>query len=485
MKSLTRWFVSSIALSALIGMAAPPPAVAQRSQASAAAQSAAVATSAAFGAGGAVSAEYERQSDSLYRAAQNAMNDGDYRRAAALFAQVVERYPRSSVAPQALYYRGLSLFRVGGSESLTTARETVESMIERFPAEARRMDAGALRMRICGELAQRGDARCAQEVARAAQSGGQGTGQGAGQGATAQQGESCPGENDDSDVRIMALNSLLQMNADQAVPLLERVLSRRDACSVGMRRKAVFILSQKRTDRTADLLLRVAREDPSAEVREQAIFWLGNTRDPRVVDILADIVRNSNDPAAQEKAIFALSQTRSERAYEFLRDIAGNARASDRVREQAIFWLGQNRNASTSAFLRELYGRETDEGIKDKIIFQLSQRRDAESQQWLLGIAMNERESPQMRKQALFWAGQQRAVSGSDLGSIYDRVSDREMKEQVIFVLSQRNDSTAIDKLMDIVRRDPDSKLRSNAMFWLGQKRDPRVIRFLEEIINK
>jgi HEAT repeat protein len=482
MKSLTRWFVSPLALSALVAIATPPPAVAQRAQASAAAQSAATATSTAFGAGASVTADDERQSDSLYRAAQNAMNDGDYRRAAELFARVVERYPRSSVAPQALYYRGLSLFRVGGSESLTTAREAVESMIQRFPAEARRMDAGALRIRICGELAQRGDARCAQEVARAAQSGAE---QGAGQGGTAQQGETCPSENDDSDVRIMALNSLLQMNADQAVPLLERVLSRRDACSEGMRKKAVFILSQKRTDRTVDMLLRVAREDPSAAVREQAIFWLGNTRDPRVVDILADIVRTSTDPAAQEKAIFALSQTRSERAYEILRDIAGNTRASDRAREQAIFWLGQNRNASTSAFLRELYGRETDEGIKDKIIFQLSQRRDGESQQWLLGIAMNERESLQMRKQALFWAGQQHAVSGSDLGTIYDRVGDREMKEQVIFVLSQRNDSTAIDKLMDIVRRDPDSRLRSNAMFWLGQKRDPRVIRFLEEIINK
>jgi HEAT repeat protein len=482
MSSLTRWFVPPLALSALVAIATPPPAAAQRSVASgvATAQSSAHATSAASaGLGGPLDAAYERQSDSLYRAAQNAMNDGDYRRAAALFAQVASRYPRSSVAPQALYYRAFSLFRVGGSESLTTALETVDSMISRFPAEARRTDAGELRVRICGELAQRGDAKCAQDLATTAQGGSQGGAR------SAQQGQSCPSENDDSDERIMALNTLLQMNAEQAMPLLERVLARRDACSEVLRKKAVFIVSQKRTERTADILLRVAREDPSTAVREQAIFWLGNTRDPRVVDILGDIVRNSNDPAMQEKAIFALSQTRNERAFEFLRDMAGNARASERVREQAIFWLGQNREASTSTFLRELYAKETDESIKDKIIFQLSQRRDADSQQWLLGIAMNERESLKMRKQALFWAGQQRTISVGDLGSIYDRVGEREMKEQVIFVLSQRRDSTAIDKLIDIVRRDPDSKLRSNAMFWLGQKRDPRVIRFLEEIINK
>ena len=118
-------------------------------------------------------------------------------------------------------------------------------------------------------------------------------------------------------------------------------------------------------------------------------------------------------------------------------------------------------------------------------VLRRSGQRDEASQQWLLGIAMDERESIQMRKQALFWAGQQRTINVADLGSIYDRVRETEMKEQVIFVLSQRRDSTAVDKLMDIVRRETDPKLRGNALFWLGQSRDPRVARFLEEIINK
>jgi hypothetical protein len=60
------------------------------------------------------------------------------------------------------------------------------------------------------------------------------------------------------------------------------------------------------------------------------------------------------------------------------------------------------------------------------------------------------------------------------------------MKEQVIFVLSQRRNSTAaVDKLMEIARNDRDPELRKKAIFWLGQSRDPRVQQFLIDMINK
>jgi len=91
----------------------------------------------------------------------------------------------------------------------------------------------------------------------------------------------------------------------------------------------------------------------------------------------------------------------------------------------------------------------------------------------------------ELRKQALFHAGNNRAASVGEIATLYDRVTDKEMKEQVIFVLSQNRAEASVDKLMDIARRDADRELRSKAIFWLGQSRDPRVIKFLEEIINK
>ncbi len=43
-----------------------------------------------------------------------------------------------------------------------------------------------------------------------------------------------------------------------------------------------------------------------------------------------------------------------------------------------------------------------------------------------------------MRKQALFWAGQNGGASTEAFASLYDKMTDSEIKEQLIFVLSQR-----------------------------------------------
>ena len=164
----------------------------------------------------------------------------------------------------------------------------------------------------------------------------------------------------------MALNALMNMNSEAAVPILERTLQRRDECSQGLRKKAVFLLSQKRSPEVVDILLKVAKEDPSPDVREQAVFWLSNVRDERVVDLLGQMANNNSDPAIQEKAIFALSNTRSEKASTILRDVAQRETASKGAREQAIFWLGNRRDTSSTTFLRGLYTRLTDNDLKEK-----------------------------------------------------------------------------------------------------------------------
>ena len=143
-------------------------------------------------------------------------------------------------------------------------------------------------------------------------------------------------------------------------------------------------------------------------------------------------------------------------------------------------------DTAATAFLRGLYPKLTDRDLKEKVLFSVANQRATGSGEWLVGIAMNEREPMELRKQALFHAGNNRAASVAEIATLYDRTTDKEMKEQVIFVLSQNSKDTAsIDKLMDIARRDTDREMRSKAIFWLGQSRDPRVIKFLEEIINK
>ena len=71
----------------------------------------------------------------------------------------------------------------------------------------------------------------------------------------------------------------------------------------------------------------------------------------------------------------------------------------------------------------------------------------------------------------------------ADLGTLYNTLDDPAMREQLIFVYSQRDEPAAVDKLLEIARRDPNPEMRKKALFWLGQSDDPRAAKALEDII--
>jgi HEAT repeat protein len=421
--------------------------------------------------------------DSLYRLAREALSRGDFKRAAEVFHRIVERYPQSAYAGQSLYYEAFSLYRSGNTDDLEGARDRLRTLRQRFPSLANGGDAKTLVTRVCGELAKRGDQDCARSIADQAE----GTDRDVtgGQTVTIPRGQSCPSEDDDNDDRVAALNALLQMDAERAMPILKKVLARRDTCSAGLRRKAVFLVSQKRTDETADLLMSVARSDPDQEVREQAVFWLSQVPGERSTILLEEILKGNNNIEIKDKALFALSQKGEGRAQGILRDFAARESENTDLRDKAIFWLGQRRSQENTDFLRALYGRIGNDELKEKILFSLSQQKGAGNDRWLMDIAVNPRENIELRKKALFWAGQT-GVATSELAGLYDRMNDAEMKDQIIFVFSQRGrDPAAMDKLFAIARTDRDPELRKKAIFWLGQSRDPRAQKFLEDLINR
>lgn len=409
--------------------------------------------------------------DSLYRLAREAMSRGDYKRAAEIFHRIPERYPQSAYASQSIYYEAFALYRSGGDDDLSTARDRLKQLKQR-DAKIWKSDGAVLLTRICGELAKRGDEDCAADIDKAAQDE-----------RPAQGNKSCPSEDDENDDRIAALNALLQMDADRAMPILKKVLERRDPCSAGLRRQALFLVSQKRTPETANILMNAARNDPDPEVREKAVFWLSQV--PGSTPLLEEILKGNADQDIKEQALFALSQQSEPRAQQILRDFALRENESEDLRDRAIFWLGQRRSAENTEFLRSLYSRMKNQDLKDKIMFSLSQQKGAGNEQWIMNIALNPNEDIELRKKALFLAGQM-GVAIPELSRLYDRMNDTDMREAIIFALSQRQrDPAAMDKLFNIAKNEKEPELRKKAIFWLGQSRDPRVQQFLMDLINK
>jgi HEAT repeat protein len=436
--------------------------------------------------------------DSLYRAARQALNQSQYEKAADLFSTVRDKYPRSTYVPNTYYWQAFALYRAGSDDNLRDARTALKAQADRYPKATTNRDARVLLRRVQGELARRGDSEAAEDINREAEPAAppaSGTPGVPGRvmapvgpvvpGKPGRHGDSCD-EDDDDDMRIAALNAVLQMDPDRAVPLLKTVLARRDAGSACLRRKAVFLLSQKRTSETAALLLKIVREDPDQEVREQAVFWLSQVPGDETVAALDSILRDpKTPPEIQDKAIFALSQHNSSRSASTLRTYAERRDAPVEMREKAIFWLGQRRSPENAQFLKDLYAKMDNDDLKDKIIFSLSQMGGADNYRWLMDIALNQKEDVEIRKKALFWAGQGHNVDVADLVKLYDSMNDREMKDQLIFVYSQRREDAALDKLFQIGKNDPDRELRKKAIFWIGQSRSPRAAQYLQELINQ
>jgi HEAT repeat protein len=124
--------------------------------------------------------------------------------------------------------------------------------------------------------------------------------------------------------------------------------------------------------------------------------------------------------------------------------------------------------------------------LRSKIVQAVSQTNTPEATNWLLDVARDKSFDVDTRKNALFWASQRHLLDLDQVMQIYNQSrGEDEMQEQVIFVLSQRREPAAVDKLMDIAKGDSNVEMKKKALFWLGQKNDPRVRQFILDLIKK
>jgi hypothetical protein len=396
--------------------------------------------------------------DSLYRAARRLLAEKDYEAAARAFDAIVTRFPRSEYAPDALYWKGFALYRNG---SLDAAEAALEAQAKRYPRATTRNDAAALLIQIKGQLARRGDTSAQAEVTRAATQSVQGC--------------------NDMEMQMAALDAVQRMDADRVLPLLRRVLARRDACSKPLRRNALFILAQRSGGDRERILLDVAKTDPDPSVRQDAVFHLQQAKSDLAVDALEDLLLHSEEPGVRQNALFALAQNRSDRARRILRTFALSGDAPLRLRNDAVFHIAQGGDPADQAWLREAYARIPNVQLRSDVMFRIAQAPGAENSRWLASVVADTREPDAQRKNALFHLAQRKADGRAELLDLYDKVSVP-LKKEIIFHLAQRADDVSLEKLIAIAKRDPVPELRKDALFHIGQSKDPKALKALEEI---
>lgn len=203
------------------------------------------------------------------------------------------------------------------------------------------------------------------------------------------------------------------------------------------------------------------------------------------VPALIDLARGGS-AGTRGAAVFWLGQSGDRRALATLHSVIENTSEDQRVRERAIFSLshGDKIPATEYAYLRNIFPRLGAEKLKKAVLMGMSED-SAVGSSWLIEKARDTNESMEIRKTALFWAGQRELTPTRDLASFYRSATEPALKEHAIFVLSQRDDEAAFNELMRIAQNDSDKRMRAKALFWLGQKDDPRVAKMIDERISR
>ena len=418
----------------------------------------------------------EDPADSLYRVAREALNRGEYRRAAQTFNEVTKKYPRSQYALHSAYWEAFARYRNGGTDDLKEALKILDEKGQQFASmgDDGNVDVQALRARVLGALASRGDAKAAEELRK-----------------NAAQSSSC--DREEVSVKAEALSALAQMDMAAAMPTIKKVLQRRDECTVELRRRALYQVARHPTSEAIGLILDVAKNDTDNGIRGEAMRWLPRVGGDSAVPQLEELLRTAQDEQTQRSVISALGSIDSERARRAVRTIIERNDAAERVRYDAILSLSRERDgravtADEATYLRSLYAKLEAARLKEAVLNAVGRIPSTESEQFLLSVARNTNETPSLRASALSRLGRMTTVGVAEIAKLYDVADSRAMREQILRALSQRKEPEAIDKMIEIAKKDTDPQIRRTAVNLISraaQDGNERAKKFLQEMFDR
>ena len=183
-------------------------------------------------------------------------------------------------------------------------------------------------------------------------------------------------------------------------------------------------------------------------------------------------------------ALSAIAMHDDKSADAVLERVARNGETKQ-LRHSAAFWLGNTREHPGYEALVRLRSSD-DASFREHLTFCFSQSKVKEAPATLIDMAKND-PSPRVRGQALFWIAQ-KARKRADADVIRAAATDDpdvEIKKKAVFALSQIPNGDGVPDLIRVATENKSREVRKQAMFWLGQSKDPRAIAFFEKVLSQ
>ena len=280
----------------------------------------------------------DKEVKKLFQEAKKSIYAKEWAKAAEQFKKISVDFPAGEWVDDSLYWLSYSLNKLGENgkgpgnalETKKAALKNLALLLTRYPGSEWYDEAKLLTMEIAQDLAARGLKDYEKYITNGVK------------------------EEENADLKAVALAALLEMNKEKAFPAVEKIL--RSGKDPGLRRKIIFALAQIKDDRVIPLLVEAANTDPDYEVKRQAVFMLGQLGTPESYKQLVNIYEKAGDTELKKQIIFSIAQVGGD---------GGDAAVSDLI---------------------HIYKVEKNLQLKKQIIFQLAQSQSKEARAFILKI---------------------------------------------------------------------------------------------------
>jgi HEAT repeat protein len=371
--------------------------------------------------------------DQLYSDATRAMNEGRWQDAESLLNQVIDQHGRR--ADGALYWKAYVENKEGRSAN---ALKTCSDLRQSYPKSNWLKECSALEIEVRGKS---GD-------------------------------PVQPQAEQDEDLKLLALHSLMQSGDANALPILQQVLEGQH--SERLKEQALFVLAQDQSRQAQDILGQIVRGERDPNLQVKAVRLLAVTKGSKAADMLADVYSRSNNPSVK-KAVLESYLVMG--APDKLLQVAQHESDPDLARH-AISELGAMGAVSQlSAMYQTNSSKEARTAIINALVAAGSKGADA-----LSSIASSEQD-PELRRRAIRNLG---IAGGSSaiptLVSIYSKSNDEESKKAVLDALFVAGDA---HDLVALARAEKDPSMKRNIVGKLAIMHNKEATDYMMEVLNK
>ncbi len=372
----------------------------------------------------------DRESE-MFEAASSEMDAGRWDRALEEFGRIAGmKGPR---ADGAMYWKAYAQDRLGQrAEALTTIAELSKS----YPQSRYVKQAQALEMEV--------RRRVGQPVS--------------------------PETQDDEDLKLMALNALVNSDPEKALPILQKLIE--GPASPRLRDRAVFVLAQSSSPKARAVLDGLARGSATPELQSKAIQYLGVMGNEASRATLGEIYGATTDVEVKRRILRAFMVAKEKQQ---LLAIAQTEQNAD-LRGEAVRQLGV---MGASEEIWQMYQKESSPAVKKQILQAMFVGGDAAR---MIELARSEKDAD-LRAAAVRNLGLMGGTkTGGALVEIYGTDKDPAVRKAVINALFLQGNAPA---LVALARKESDAGLRNAIVQKLSLIKDKAATDYMLELLNK